>query len=87
MIAENAEIGRSAQTTPTCTVRFDDRAGCGINLEVVSGNGRTSFIGVTFVTRRGEEEPHDLTFAQVGQLQAALSALVAARADHVVEQR
>ncbi|WP_238005838.1 hypothetical protein KZZ52_41505 [Dactylosporangium sp. AC04546] len=64
---------------PTCTVRFDEGAGCGVNLELVGRRG-TSFVGVTFVTRRGAEDPHDLTFAQVEQLQAALAALTNRRA-------
>jgi hypothetical protein len=56
---------------PGCTVRYDDRAGCGVNVAP-----RAEFVELTFVTRRGFSETHDLTHAQAGELRAVLDASI-----------
>ncbi|GAA3254353.1 hypothetical protein ACFO1B_51365 [Dactylosporangium siamense] len=52
-----------AESAPECTVPFDDRAGCGVNVERLLG-GERSLIGITFVTRSGADLPHDITLDQ-----------------------
>jgi membrane-bound lytic murein transglycosylase MltF len=55
-------------------VPFDDRSSCGVRVER-SGPGRR-FVTVQVVTRRGEDDPHDLTQVQAGQLRDALAELL-----------
>ncbi|MFG2043367.1 hypothetical protein [Dactylosporangium sp. NPDC048998] len=62
------------EVPPDCTVRFDDRAGCGVNVELLD-NRATPLVGLTFVTHLGVSDAHDLTLAQVEQLRAALDAV------------
>ncbi|MET7426211.1 hypothetical protein [Dactylosporangium sp. NPDC005555] len=52
---------------PDCTVPFDDRAGCGVNVERLL-SGERSLIGITFVTRSGTDLAHDITLDQALQL-------------------
>lgn len=52
-----------AESVPACTVPFDERAGCGVNVERLL-SGERSLIGITFVTRSGADLPHDLTLDQ-----------------------
>ncbi|WP_238015998.1 hypothetical protein KZZ52_00420 [Dactylosporangium sp. AC04546] len=59
---------------PDCTVEFDERSGCGVNVEYTD-RGRTPFVALSFHTYFGESGVHDLTLAQVDQLRAALDAV------------
>lgn len=59
---------------PDCTVRYDEWAGCGVNVLRRADADRV-FVELTFLTRRGIAEPHYVTLAQVEQLRAALDAV------------
>lgn len=60
---------------PECTVRFDDRAGCGVNLARHDTINYT-FVDIAFVTYDGPEDTHSLTLDQAEQLRAVLDALL-----------
>jgi hypothetical protein len=62
--------------TPDCTVRFDDRAGCGINVARRSNESMGRFIDLAFVTHAGSKEAHSITFDQAEQLRAVLDSLI-----------
>jgi hypothetical protein len=53
-------------------VPFDDRAGCGVNVERLL-SGEHTLIGITFVTWSGPDLPHDLTLDQAQQLLAQVA--------------
>jgi hypothetical protein len=55
-------------------VPFDDTSSCGVRVER-KGPGRP-FVTVQVVTRRGEDDPHDLTRVQAGQLRDVLAGLL-----------
>lgn len=56
-------------------IAFDDSAGVGVRIEPWEGaDGKRRFVGLTFVTRRGEES-HDLTSQQAFDLARALNVL------------
>jgi hypothetical protein len=59
---------------PGCTVQFDDRAGCGVNVEYAHLGG-APLVRLSFHTYSGESGAHDLTLAQIDQLRAALDAV------------
>lgn len=59
---------------PDCTVRYDEWSGCGVNVQRRADRSQ-DYVEVTFLTRRGTSEVHDLTIAQVEQLHAALDAV------------
>lgn len=61
-----------AEVAPDCTVPFDERAGCGVNVERLLSGQRT-LIGITFVTRSGTDLPHDLTLDQARLLLARIA--------------
>ena len=63
------------QPTGPMTVPFDDTASCGLRVERRQG-GSTPFVSVQVVTRRGEEDAHDLTIAQATRLRDTLNALI-----------
>jgi hypothetical protein len=66
---------RLAQETAACTVEFDDRSGCGLNVSRRENGGNT-FVGLTFVTRRAARVSHDISVAQAEQLRAVLETMV-----------
>ncbi|GAA0716723.1 hypothetical protein Drose_36740 [Dactylosporangium roseum] len=55
-------------------MRYDERSGCGVNVEYVERSG-APLVGLRFHTFYGERGAHDLTLAQVDQLRAALDAV------------
>jgi hypothetical protein len=58
-----------------CTVPYDDRSGCGVNV-ARAGRPASPFVAITFMTISGAGEPHDLTVQQAQQLRAALDAAI-----------
>jgi hypothetical protein len=59
---------------PDCTVRYDEWAGCGVNVQRRTDR-QHPYVDLTFLTRRGDAESHYLTLAQIEQLRAALDAV------------
>ncbi|MFI5908373.1 hypothetical protein [Dactylosporangium sp. NPDC051541] len=60
---------------PVCMVPFDERAGCGVNIALVTGR-TSSLVGLSFITHRRVCATHDLTLAQITQLRDELDVLL-----------
>ena len=71
---DHATLDSDPEFRPDCTVRYDNWSGCGVNVQRRSDR-QPDYVELTFLTRRGTSESHDLTLAQVEQLHAALDAV------------
>ena len=64
--------------TGPMAVPFDDTSACGVLVEprpARSADGQ-AFVTLQVRTRRGDDDPHDLTLTQAAQLRDALAALL-----------
>jgi hypothetical protein len=66
---------RIVNSEPKCTVQYDERMGCGINLATRVRRDKT-YLELAFVTKRGRGRKHDINGIQAEELLRVLNLLI-----------